>query len=231
MQKYANVTCSKCFAIVPGNEITKVYDKISSGSSRSYSLDSNGNRRGAGGRETQHYKYRVSKYCPRCLRRRRFKQFLGISIIGSASLAFFSNPEIYESQEGSRPTSHEDSAADIIYPEMVSSSSPLADGNQEKKTVEEEEENRDLQPPLPSETTASNENSNSSPPISPETSDALSHAVQQAMKEGSSVRWEDGEYAGYVVVSSAQAQTGCRSMYYSIDRGTEWKSENSLICP
>lgn len=70
------------------------------------------------------------------------------------------------------------------------------------------------------------------PPIAPESSPHLSQAIQDAIAQGAPIRWNDGNYAGYVVVSDVQAQTGCRSMYYSIDTsGKEWRSENSIICP
>ncbi|MCP5389169.1 MAG: hypothetical protein H6915_05330 [Novosphingobium sp.] len=65
-----------------------------------------------------------------------------------------------------------------------------------------------------------------------ETSHALKKAISKALGSGEAQRWSAYGSAGYVVVSAVEPQSGCRSLYYSIDtERPAWQSETRTVCP
>lgn len=58
----------------------------------------------------------------------------------------------------------------------------------------------------------------------------LGAAIQEALETGNPVRWSANGEQGYVVPSAPQEETGCRTIYYSIDSQPSWQSPQETIC-
>lgn len=228
MTRYANVTCSRCFAIVPGNEITKVTDSTPNGRSESplYKRDRYGGRHPDGFRITRHYSYKTLNLCPKCIsirRRHQFWQccFLIAGFVTVISFVFAGQESVHRKDNGA--------ATEVGY-ELSSSKS-----NGQKGILPQE---LAALPTAPSESETSKAPiideapEEAFEPITPVLSSVLSDAIQKALSSGEPTRWKDADLAGYVVVSEPQPETGCRSMYYSIDtENPEWLSNVSVVCP
>ena len=61
--------------------------------------------------------------------------------------------------------------------------------------------------------------------------DKIEVAMQEAFEKGQPIRWKGDSLKGYAVPSDVQAETGCRSIYYSIDSYENWQSPIREYCP
>src|SRR5690606_29431856 len=82
MVRYAEIVCSMCQGIFPGNVMKKVSDSVLTGSS----ITRNDHRPDT---LTSHYSYKTSMLCPSCLRKRRMGQIITASIILVAAASLF----------------------------------------------------------------------------------------------------------------------------------------------
>lgn len=58
----------------------------------------------------------------------------------------------------------------------------------------------------------------------------IDRAMRKAFEAGQPVRWESNGLQGYAIPSAPQEETGCRSLYYSIDSRPDWQSKPETIC-
>lgn len=66
---------------------------------------------------------------------------------------------------------------------------------------------------------------------SPSASSEIKSAMRDAFESGNTVRWESDDSKGYAVPSAIEAQTRCRTVYYSVDDRPGWTSSPETICP
>lgn len=172
--------------------------------------------------------------CADCNARRSTRRLVAWGLIGAAVVGGFSY--LSRSHEGQEQVAGMDSPGDQFSEKYASSPEMRTYEAEASPAVDTAEPaNQEVPPPADSavqdSTVLDAREAKSFTYLTPETSTELSDAIAMAVHSGSAIRWSDGDQQGYVVVSELEPQTGCRSVFYTVDnRKEEWRSPTETIC-
>lgn len=172
--------------------------------------------------------------CADCYARRSRRRLVVWGLIGAAVTGGFSY--LSQSHEGLEQVAGMDKPDDQFSEEYASSPEmPFYEAEPSPEMDTPEPANQEVSPHADSaaqdSTALDAREANSFTYLTPETSNELSYAIAKAVHSGSAIRWSDGGQQGYVVVSELEPQTGCRSVFYTVDnRKEEWRSPTETIC-
>lgn len=227
MQQYANVACSKCFGLFPGNVMRSVKDRVVVGETAKR-LDG---ELQPYGHETQ-YGYESGVLCPSCFgkRRRRGCAMLLVLAAGVSALIWvaFSHGDRRASvssvsQNQAFVTDIDESLLPPAHDEPEQAASPV------DEVVQADEPALATEPePVasPSDSVASTEAIGFDDP-------RLRSALQEALAFGRTVKWADGGQSGHVVVSegTTSGSSTCRNVYFTVkEDGEQRQSETRQFC-
>ena len=172
--------------------------------------------------------------CADCHARRSRRRLVAWGLVGAAVVGGFSY--LSQSHEGQEQVAGMNKPGDQFSEEYGSSPEmPSYEVEASPAVDTAEPENQEVSPPADSAVQDSAaldaREAQSFTYLTPETSTELSDAIAKAVHSGSAIRWSDGGQQGYVVVSEIEPQTGCRSVFYTVDnRKEEWRSPTETIC-
>lgn len=172
--------------------------------------------------------------CADCYARRSRRRLVAWGLIGAVAVGGFSF--VSQSHEGREQVAGVEEPSDQLSKEYASSPEMLS-YQAEASPSADTAEPANQEVPSPAESAVQDSaaldarEANSFAYLTPETSTELSDAIAKAVHSGSAIRWSDGGQQGYVVVSELEPQTGCRSVFYTVDnRKEEWHSPTETIC-
>lgn len=239
MVRYAEVSCSRCHAIHPGNEMKTVKDRVVVG--ETFRSDARGLHSSGGG--SVQYGFQKSILCPSCLRRRSFIRGLILSAVAAVGFFFFSprhatstsaspnpEPKSVSTDMDVQGLGDEGGGLNVIDPQAFDG---VTEGDEESAQPSSEE--NEIAPDTveaPSDEQP-NVGGGAGVPLvfEPSKSSELSAAMLQAASTGSPQRWTSNGVDGWANPSSTTDDAGCRNVSYTMDSNKGWQSDPKRVCP